>query len=324
VDPEGSEHEAFVPDTDPDTNTSVSLNASLLGGTVADEGIFPNLMAYAVTNDDGVLMQNAVPFRVDESGDVWVPDEGAAALYFLHESDEPETGSGMTLAEFTTTNTESLNSIAFEAAQSRPDDSELIAASNDAKAAMASEIDGHALPTIGAATESEEKTMLQFNVPGYPALIDLDPMANPYIAQIQPWVRNAWFYILTFIYFWYMWKQFYQVMRDSGMARQAKGNTIAAGTGGQITSLIAAGIIAAIILAVPAIYFSATSGVSGTPLGTAPTESSNVIIRTAMYLFGLVFPYEYFFGLLSYAMLLLKTKVVIVSTVQAAVRFINP
>jgi len=292
----------------------------VLGGEV---NTYPNVTHIELYSSDNVLLDSKeVVYRLGDVEDqhIYVPEAQGYVVQMSVDGGDISTA-GMTLEEFQGTNTEGESAVVMALHANRPTQSEIGDGATTKGTEMEALIGSHVVPTVGAPTASNEKSLLAFTVPGIEGSINLDPMENETIASVVPWMKKAVTFVMTWLYFWYLWKQFNEVMMAVNGAQQAKGNPVLGGTGAQATALLSAGAITLVIVAVPALWF-AGNAIAQTPLATVPTESDSQMVRTAIYLFGLVFPYEYFFVLLATLMALLKLKILIVSSVQAVVRWV--
>lgn len=233
---------------------------------------------------------------------------------------DPSTG-GMTLTEFQTTKTESLATTAQTLYEARVTLEEAATIRNNAKAQAEASIT-QAVPTLGGpVTVVSSPNGLSAD---YPVIgtIDLNPANYEPVAQYISWIKSAITWSILVAWVWWAWREFAVLMAQAGAAQQAKGNTVA-GTGGQITGLIAAGIILALIVAVPAVYWALVS-MDLSPLGSNPFSSPSGGVSTGLYLVGLFIPYDLVIYLMATSFIVVKAKIVILVGVQTAVRFVVP
>jgi hypothetical protein len=80
------------------------------------------------------------------------------------------------------------------------------------------------------------------------AKFEMNPFANDRFASICSWFRTACAWLAVIVLGSWVWSQLGQWVRGLAQVQQAKGNTIA-GTGGQATGLIAAGLMTTAIVA---------------------------------------------------------------------------
>lgn len=323
VDIDTAHASSWVNDIAPGADAGFGADMTLVGGDVADEGIFPNLITIAYIDQDGeVLGTNTLPFRRDEEGNYFVPDASAATMHF-EDGDTPPTEGGMTLAEFTTTQTESMAAHVEAQLALKPTQEEIMTEASEQGAAMSEALSAKTVPSLGTVTVSTQKDILHFTLPHTEIEISLDPMDNEKIAAVIPWMKAMVTWLMLATYAWWVWKQFAQLMAEAGNAQQAKGNPVVGGTGAQATAIIAAIAIGLLIVAVPAAWWALTA-VDLNPLATNPFANSDPIPATAMYLVGLVLQYDLLLALITSAFVMMQGKVVILSVLQATVRAIVP
>lgn len=80
------------------------------------------------------------------------------------------------------------------------------------------------------------------------ATFDLNPFQSDRFATVCAWFRTACAWLAIALLAGWVWTQLGDWVRGISSVQQAKGNTIAAGTGGQATSLLAAGLMTAAIV----------------------------------------------------------------------------
>lgn len=193
------------------------------------------------------------------------------------------------------------------------------AAGGTAKTAAEGSISGGG-PMI-APVQPSPPSSWEINVPGI-ATFDLDPAHDATLSTVISWCRalGAWVIALGFV--WWMWGEFKEVMGTALLLPQAKGNTVAAGTGGQATSLLAAAAISVFLLGLPTAYFALTSygsGIASNPFSGAPGP-----IARALYLVYLFLPVEAAVSAITAAFAVRKGALIILTGIAAAVRHVTP
>jgi len=107
------------------------------------------------------------------------------------------------------------------------------------------------------------------------ATVNFNPFAEGRMAPLAAWLRAATQWAILGLLGYYIFTEIKATFGAAGASQQAKGNTIAAGTGGQATSLIAAGLITAAMVALATGLFAwgfngITAGVLVTNMTTNP------------------------------------------------------
>jgi len=112
--------------------------------------------------------------------------------------------------------------------------------------------------------------------------VDFNPFREDRMGPLASWMRQAMAWLVLCLLAYMVFNKTQETIQAASMAQQAKGNTIAAGTGGQATSLIAAGLMtAATVVLVTGIFSYAfgditipalISNLSANPLSTAPAH----------------------------------------------------
>lgn len=114
------------------------------------------------------------------------------------------------------------------------------------------------------------------------ATFDFNPFDADRFGTICDWFREATRWTVLVMLAVYCWEAMGDYCRGFSMARQAQGNTIAAGTGGQVTALLAAGLISvAVVGAITALigwgfdelsFPALRSALLSNPLSGIPTQ----------------------------------------------------
>jgi len=175
------------------------------------------------------------------------------------------------------------------------------------------------VPTIAPTSPGSQS--LEIDVPGV-ATFSLDPSSDPVVSLVIEWIRAfmAWCIVLAF--WWWLWAEFKQLMGLAMLLPQAKGNTVAAGTGGQATALIAAGAISVFLLGVPAAFFAVNT--FGAGMDANPFSGASGPVAVALYLLYMFFPVEVLVSALVAAFAVRKGGIVILTGVAALIRFVIP
>lgn len=274
------------------------------------------------------------PATPDESKTLWMVEDTTLTadlfregvdkiVYAAAASDAGGGGSGgMTKDEFTTTSTEAVAEAQLAANAANPSPTDLETESAAARAAAEASVTED-VPGIGSATIPSANSVLSINVPVV-GTIDLDPMARPEIATYCNFVKavSGWAMILVFA--WWTWSEFQKIVAVSVTVTQARGNPVVGGTGAQATALLAATLIAAVMIGIPAAYWLLVS-VDRSALSSNPFSGSlSSTVSAGLYLLGCVFPYPLALTLLGAAFVVRKGGTVLVLGVSAAIKFIVP
>lgn len=273
------------------------------------------------------------PATPDSAKGVWLVDdttltanlfrEGIDKVVAANSGVSSSSTGGMTKEEFLTTDTEQFTKLQNQIAADNPtaDDMNLAGATarTEAEAAVT-----QAVPTLGGTTSAPGSpgSILAFTIP-YVGNINLDPGSNAtvmifcdYVKLVTGWALLVWFA-------WWAWAEFNSVVRATVTAQQAHGNPVLGGTGAQATALIAAGLLAAVFVGIPAAWWAYCT-VDMSALDSNPFASVSGPVQTALYLVALVFPYPLALTLLGTAFVIRKAGAVMVLGVNAVVKFIVP
>jgi hypothetical protein len=121
---------------------------------------------------------------------------------------------------------------------------------------------------------------------------DLNPFQSSRFASICAWHRKACEWLAVVLFGLWCAKEASAMIRGLTAARQATGNTVFAGTGGQATAFIAAGIITVIMaVAIVAVCtFSTTNLGGGTLLSVIDDDPFSGLIGGAVWMMDQLFP----------------------------------
>jgi len=125
---------------------------------------------------------------------------------------------------------------------------------------------------------------------------DFDPMHDAQMTTFVTWLKAAIAWMIVILFEWFVWSEFRDVLRGAFNAVPAKGNPVAGGTGAQVTSLIVATAITAVLISLPTVYWAAIdSGIASwvvnladDPINTANAESGP--LKGGAYLVATLFP----------------------------------
>lgn len=195
-----------------------------------------------------------------------------------------------------------------------------------AKAEVENAITGaRATPGIGASAHSDAagsaSSMWIVNWPGV-ATINLDPMSNPATAGMALFVKAtlAWLSVLAFE--WWLWSEFRGVFFTAATLPQARGNTVA-GTGGQITGLLAAALIVAVMVSIPGVFWAAADSGLTVNLNQDILTATNASDGTK-YILSILIPTGTLATIVAQMFLVRKFGIVMVGGAAALIRFFVP
>jgi len=162
---------------------------------------------------------------------------------------------------------------------------------------------------------------------GHTRDIDLDPSHGAHMDTIAAWCKLV-LTVLAFIAFesW-CWDEFKSYMVALTHSPQARGNTIVAGTGGQATGLIAAGILAVILTSFPAalvaIFGSTFDGI-GRFATSEIMPTSETVFAQAFYLVNLFVPVAVLATMALQAFVVRKASLLVYGLASMAIKFVVP
>lgn len=81
------------------------------------------------------------------------------------------------------------------------------------------------------------------------AVVDLNPFSSERFGGVASWFRTATLWLAVVLFGQWFWGQLGDWIKGVATTQQAKGNTVVAGTGGQATALVAAGLMTTAIIA---------------------------------------------------------------------------
>jgi len=232
-------------------------------------------------------------------------------------------GSGMTKTEFQATATDDIAQAQIDLAGENKNEAYFSALAASKKTLAEASV-AQAVPTLGTKGEINSPTSYLAPTLPYIGTINLDPASDPEMYKYCTFVKLVTGWALLVAFAWWSWSEFKTIVSGVTTVTQAKGNPVVGGTGAQATALLAAGLIFAVFLGVPAAYWLLvtvdTSSLSSNPFNSAP----NTVVQTGLYLLALVFPYALALTLLAAAFVIRKAGTVMVLGVNAAVKFIVP
>lgn len=159
--------------------------------------------------------------------------------------------------------------------------------------------------------------------------VSINPFTPERFAAIAAWFKAAMAWLTLVLLGAWVWKALGEWVRGFSTIQQAKGNTVVAGTGGQATSLIAAGIITVIIVTGTTALLGWSYGELSFPaiagaVATNPYSEMASTLPGAWWLLDQLFPV----GVMVTALIARVTFNLYAATVfsgaMAAVRFVVP
>lgn len=154
----------------------------------------------------------------------------------------------------------------------------------------------------------------------YLGTVNLDPFEHDDLQGPIQWVKNLIVLVLGGLFLWWGWGQFTELQVEVSASRQAAGNTVA-GSGGQVTALIAATAITAIILGIAATFFALLGGYA---FPTNPFAGASGPVNVGLYLLYGFLPVPEIFGILTSVIAVKAGRAVIFATASTLIRFIVP
>jgi len=156
--------------------------------------------------------------------------------------------------------------------------------------------------------------------------LNFDPADSPLLSKYATFCKAAIAWLITTLFGFYVWnwgKELYMVL---ALTTPAKGNTVA-GSGGQITSLVVAIGVTAVIVAFPVAFWAAAdSGMTwGYDLTQNPLTSASGatdVGEMAIYLFNFFMPVGTMLSALTSYLIILKAGLLLVAGAQTVIRYI--
>ena len=223
-------------------------------------------------------------------------------------------------------NTEFMNTKGREFFDQTPTTLEYKEMGNTAKAEVAGALDSaKATPTYGTNPEGANSLLaIELGSTGY--TLNFDPAESPLIVKYATFCKAAIAWLVTTLFGFYVWnwgKDLYMVLAQT---TPAKGNTVA-GSGGQITSLVVAIGITAVIVTFPVAFWAAAdSGMTwGYDLAINPIQSASAATDVggmAVYLFNFFMPVGTLLSALTAYLVILKAGLILVAGAQTLIRYI--
>jgi len=238
-------------------------------------------------------------------------------------------GGGMSLEDFATTNVESIAALqkySYDHPKVAPtfDSDHTIAAERDAAVTTITEaMSARELPdySSSAAGVSSPLTLV---FPHDLGTIDLDPAHNAQVTALAAWMKTSIAWLIAALFGWWLWGWFREVYVVISSSVPAKGNPVVGGTGAQATSLILAGLITAVIVSAPTLFWAAADTATAwisTSGGLHPLESGSTPIQVGIYLLRFFFPVATFLAAVTSLLVIRKGGLVIMATAQTFVRW---
>lgn len=225
-----------------------------------------------------------------------------------------------------TENTEFMNTKGREFFEQTPTTLEYEQMGEAAKSEVADAISSaKATPTYGTIpTGSSGLFVIELGTTGH--TLNFDPAESPLITKYATFCKAAIAWLVTTLFGFYVWnwgKELYMVL---ALTTPAKGNTVA-GSGGQITSLVVAIAITAVIVAFPVAFWAAAdSGMTwGYDLTVNPIQSAanaTDVGEMAVYLFNFFLPLGTLLSALTSYLIILKAGLILVAGAQTVIRYL--
>jgi len=316
----------------------VQVGASLIasGTDVVDKLIYTGPM-YSEDGPGGMSDPALIPLRVQgeqvEVGVIWKTDDTTLTANLFREGIDKLAGSAASSSSGGSGgDAETVASLQLAAEAAKPTtvtmSSEATAAGAAFNAAMG-DVTASLRGTITASVPTSSGSIFAVTIPRGPSAaveVDLNPLAHPSIAAIAAWIKLVLTVLLLIGFEAWVWTQFDDYVKAFVQVPQAKGNTIA-GTGGQATGLIAAGILAALITSLPAAFFAVYGG-SFTAIGVLGSSelmpATQSFFVAAFYVLSAFFPVTVALAVLAQWFVVRKAGTALFGVACIGVKFIVP
>jgi len=274
----------------------------------------------------------------DESKTLWETDDTTLTANLFREGiDKVVASSGgsgggtstdaMTYAQFNASDASAHQALGLNYAQNQPTSQVLNAETNAAKTAITNALTAKATPTYGDGASGGNSIMV-ITLGNTGKTLNLDPASYPTFAAYASFLKACIAWLAATLFGFYLWnwcKELYLVLAGT---MPAKGNTVA-GSGGQVTSLVVAIAITAIMISFPVAFWTmADSGYTWAPsLTQNPLQlvgASNLGAMGAMglYLFNFFMPVGTLLACLTSYLIVLRGGLVLVAVLQTGIRYI--
>lgn len=255
--------------------------------------------------------------------------EGVDMLSYKMSTSGGGTSSGaMTSDEFAETHVENVAAMTEYYSAHAPTEQEMSDAGDASRDAIEAEIALRPINTGFAVSETAPSPGSIFDIT-LPVVgtVNLDPAQNVKVKLVCDWIKLLVAWVVFGLFEWWCWTQLQEAMDIIVRMQQSSGNIIM-GSGGQITALIAAGLISTIIFAVPSLYWALVdSGIIFNP-STNPLETATGVLGSVgpamLHLLYLTLPIGTICTVLASMFLVRKGRIALCSGVAAAIRFVVP
>lgn len=226
-----------------------------------------------------------------------------------------------------------LDTLALDARQKAPKESDMAAQGQAAKDAAAASVEGIAASISAGSAPAPITTSPNFSGSVGQLIENQWNAVMGYVDPVVQWVNVAIRWLIAVGYTLWVMKELDRKLVASMMLPQAKGNTVAAGTGAQITSLAAAALISGALLTLPVLLWTAYLTPWETLMGSAEIALTSVpafptagpdAVELAMGWLSWVLPLDMLIAIPSLVILTRKAGWAIILGVAAVVRFIVP
>jgi len=315
------EANSYIRTTGPSTYTTLET-------LIPDPGV--PFIGYLVSNWDVPLGRTSTP---DNAKTVWeLGDLELTGDLFREGIDKlvakpaPTSPGGMTPEQYALTKTEAVAEAIEAANLANPTPEDMSTAAATYKTSMDSAVSDVLLPSIGTATPPSASSSLIMVVGSgsYQFTLDMDPAHDPDMSEFMGFLKTVTGWALLLAFSWWTWAEFKDLAFTAVGMTQAKGNAVVGGTGAQATSLLAAGLISAIFIGIPAAYW-AWQTLDLTDLNSNPfSSSSGGYVTTGLYLLHMVFPYPLLLLIIAQMFIIRKAGVTILLGANVLIKFIVP
>jgi len=317
---------------------TIQVGASLIASS--NDTTHKQLVSVQMYSEDGpggMSDPPLIPVRVQgeeqSAGVVWqTADTTLTANLFREGIDKLAGGGGAAATGGGGENTEVVATMQLAAESAQPTVSVMSESASTAGAAFNSAVSGITdglRGNITATVPTAPPSLFDISIPRGPAApvaINLNPLTVPAIASVAAWMKLVLTVLLLIGFEAWVWSQFDDYVKAFVQVPQAKGNTFA-GTGGQATGLIAAGILAALITSLPAAFFAVYGG-SFTAIGilssTELMPATQSFFVAAFYVLSAFFPVSVALAVLAQWFVVRKAGTALFGVACIGVKFVVP
>jgi len=123
--------------------------------------------------------------------------------------------------------------------------------------------------------------------------LNFDPATNEKLSNFILWVKGFIAWALLILFEWFLWSEFQKYYFNLMGTAPAKGNPVVGGTGAQVTSLLVATLITAVLATIPVLFWAAADSGMTWASGIAttnPIDDATGVLAKGVYLAQYCFP----------------------------------